>query len=314
MRLLVLPNNGLSPSEPWHQALAAEFNGLRAQSFRDQSVQGTLRTAHFGEVDAYDVMGTAQVLLRSPAAAREQPTESLKVCLLTRGHGVVEQHGREVALAAGQLALYDLSQPYRLTFQRGWRGTVLAFPRSALQLAPHDIDAAMRHAHTAITGPGPVLTDLVADYTADELTAPPPTHFLGSAAVNLVTSIVWASLTDDRASPTDILRRQAEHFIRVHISDPSVTADTVAAAHHVSPRTLQRAFAAAGETVSEFIRNERLCGARRDLLAPGSRHVSIAAIAARWCFFDAPHFSRAFRAAFGVAPSELRTRPGPAQP
>ncbi|WP_433678295.1 helix-turn-helix domain-containing protein [Nocardia sp. CA-119907] len=77
--------------------------------------------------------------------------------------------------------------------------------------------------------------------------------------------------------------------------------------HHVSPRTLQHAFADGETTVSDFSRYQRLPGARRELMSPGLGHLSIAAIAARWCFFDAPHFTRAFRAVFGVAPSEMRT-------
>jgi len=32
----------------------------------------------------------------------------------------------------------------------------------------------------------------------------------------------------------------------------------------------------------------------------------VAAIAARWGFVDAAHFSRAFKTAFGISPSEYR--------
>ncbi|MEV6060002.1 helix-turn-helix domain-containing protein [Nocardia asteroides] len=297
-----------SKSQAWNQALAAQFNGLRAEAVGDGIVAGSLRSTCFGEVGAYDVAGTAQLLLRSPATVRAHQTESLKVCLLTRGSCLVEQRGREVAITAGELTLYDLSRPYRLTFARGWRGTVLTFPRSALQLAPRDVDAAMCRAHGAGSGPGRVLRDLVADCADDDSDVPPPTDFLGTASVSLVTSILWASMTGDHASPADILRRQAEHYIRQNILDPKITPHSVAAAHHVSPRTLQRAFAATGASVSDFIRIERMSGVRRDLLAPSLRHTTIAAIAARWCFFDAPHFTRAFRAAFGMTPSELRSQ------
>ncbi|WP_433678255.1 helix-turn-helix domain-containing protein [Nocardia sp. CA-119907] len=301
-----MPNIGLPHSDTWHQLLASEFSGLHAESLDNRPIRGTLRAAHFGDVIAYDVAGSAQVLRRSPATARQNPSEALKVCLLTRGQGVVEQHGHEVAIGTGQLALYDLSRPYRLTFDEGWRGTVVAFPRSALPLSRRDINAAMRHAHAAEAGPGTVLTGLVADYTLDPA-VPAPTPFVGAAALNLVTAILWASLTEDHTSLTANLRAQAECFIHEHISDPALTAESVAAVHHVSPRTLQRAFADGGTTVSDFIRHQRLSGARRELLSPSLGHLSIAGIAARWCFYDAPHFTRAFRAAFAVTPSEVRT-------
>ncbi|WP_405845179.1 helix-turn-helix domain-containing protein [Streptomyces sp. NBC_01518] len=77
----------------------------------------------------------------------------------------------------------------------------------------------------------------------------------------------------------------------------------IAAAHGVSVRTLYRIFEEAGETVSAFVRARRLAGARRDLAA---RSDWIADVAVRWGFFDASHFSRAFRSQYGVAPSEYR--------
>jgi AraC-like DNA-binding protein len=58
--------------------------------------------------------------------------------------------------------------------------------------------------------------------------------------------------------------------------------------------------------VSGYLRNERLEAVRRDLANPALRHRSVAALAARWCFVDAAHFSRAFRQRYGYTPSQLR--------
>lgn len=46
-------------------------------------------------------------------------------------------------------------------------------------------------------------------------------------------------------------------------------------------------------------------GARADL---ADRHLPIAAVARRWGFKDPTHFTRRFRAAYGVLPSEWRRR------
>ncbi|MFJ7723836.1 helix-turn-helix domain-containing protein, partial [Rhodococcus erythropolis] len=50
---------------------------------------------------------------------------------------------------------------------------------------------------------------------------------------------------------------------------------------------------------------------RRDLTDVSLRGHSISILAARWCFHDAPAFSRAFKAEFGAAPSEVRNSPDP---
>ncbi|WP_460494699.1 helix-turn-helix domain-containing protein [Dactylosporangium cerinum] len=47
-------------------------------------------------------------------------------------------------------------------------------------------------------------------------------------------------------------------------------------------------------------------GARHELLLPQSRHRSVAAIAWRWGFRDATHFTRRFKARYGMLPSQWR--------
>jgi Helix-turn-helix domain len=58
--------------------------------------------------------------------------------------------------------------------------------------------------------------------------------------------------------------------------------------------------------VSGYIRHRRLEAVRRDLENPALLHRSVAALAARWCFVDAAHFSRAFRDSYGFPPSQAR--------
>jgi AraC family transcriptional regulator, positive regulator of tynA and feaB len=58
-----------------------------------------------------------------------------------------------------------------------------------------------------------------------------------------------------------------------------------------------------GETVGEVVRVRRLAKARRDLMKSGE---PISTIAHRWRFSDSSHFSKAFKAHYGVSPSEYR--------
>ena len=73
-----------------------------------------------------------------------------------------------------------------------------------------------------------------------------------------------------------------------------------------SPDLMERA----GLTVAAYVRDQRLRNAYRDLTAPDPalRATPIHTIGARWGFPRAAEFSRAFRTAYGVPPSELRSR------
>ena len=59
--------------------------------------------------------------------------------------------------------------------------------------------------------------------------------------------------------------------------------------------------------MSTWIRTRRLEQCRRDLHDPAFADRPVSAVAAQWGFVDAAHFSRVFKAAFGVSPSEFRS-------
>lgn len=81
----------------------------------------------------------------------------------------------------------------------------------------------------------------------------------------------------------------------------------VAAAVGLSPRSLQKAFRAEmGQTPGEYLRAVRLDGVRRELQAMASApdRERIADVAQRWQFSNAGRMAAAYRAAYGVPPSD----------
>jgi AraC-like DNA-binding protein len=97
-------------------------------------------------------------------------------------------------------------------------------------------------------------------------------------------------------------------FIEERLADPALDVSTVAAAHHVSVRCLQRLFEDDGQTVSGWIRHRRIEHCRRDLADPQLAEVPVASIAARWGLVNAAHFSRRFKTAHGLPPTDYRAQ------
>lgn len=95
-------------------------------------------------------------------------------------------------------------------------------------------------------------------------------------------------------------------FIEEHLSDPQLSPTLVARSNHLSIRYLHKLFETQGMTVAAWIRECRLERCRNDLLDPGLRAQSVSYIAARRGFPEPSHFSRVFRQAYGVPPSEYR--------
>lgn len=97
---------------------------------------------------------------------------------------------------------------------------------------------------------------------------------------------------------------RAIRYIDAHLAEPALSPTTIAAGLGMSLRYLHLLFedgASVGATILGR-RLERCHAALRD----DADHRSISEIAFAWGFNDAAHFSRTFRARFGVSPRELR--------
>jgi AraC-like DNA-binding protein len=104
-----------------------------------------------------------------------------------------------------------------------------------------------------------------------------------------------------------LFMRITEHTGR-RLGEPGLDTAGIARAHQLSARHLQAVFAEQGTTVTDWIRERRLAGCRRDLAEPALRELPIGDIAARCGYRDQAYFSRLFRRSFGEAPREWRAR------
>jgi AraC-like DNA-binding protein len=94
--------------------------------------------------------------------------------------------------------------------------------------------------------------------------------------------------------------------IETMLSDPELTLEKVAEADGISPRSLQKLFAQAGQNFSTYLRHRRLERCRLDLTSPMFASLSISEICFRWGFNGSAHFSRAFKDRYGVSPRDHR--------
>ncbi len=94
--------------------------------------------------------------------------------------------------------------------------------------------------------------------------------------------------------------------IDTRISDPSLRPADAAAAAGISVRYANALLAEENSSVQRYILRRRLEHCRRAIEDPLQSHRMIGEIAFSWGFSDLSHFSRRFRAEFGMTPGELR--------
>lgn len=130
----------------------------------------------------------------------------------------------------------------------------------------------------------------------------------GQALTEAMIGLVVAVLSNEDEAPT--LRKsqlaRVKEYIAANLDDPELSPTLIAAVKRISVRYLHALFEAESTTVQQYVIRERLLRCRRDLQNPCMRDRTITEIAYACGFQSSTHFSRRFKEAFGVSPSEFR--------
>ncbi|PWJ06900.1 AraC family transcriptional regulator [Streptomyces sp. NWU49] len=305
------------PAERWDlwQDVATRThvpNLLRSE--RSDDFRATMRVLPLGELQIAELDLPQLDTVRTPRTIRRFDPEVYQVNCQLAGDGGMAQDGNESVFGAGHLVVADSSLPYDVRINRTSERTttvVVSVPRARLPLPPRAVRRLLAVPVPVDRGMGGTLYRWLADVArrAEEFTeADAPT--LASVTTDLLACVLGGCLDSEDALPPES-RRRALHtrirdFIDQNLGDPSLSPATVAAAHGISVRHLHQLFAAEGEAPAAWVRHRRLERCRRDLADPRLRGRSVRSIAARWGFTDPATFSRVFRRAYGMTPTDHR--------
>ena len=290
-------------------AVSESFVPLQVSTAGPDHFRGIIRGASVDEVHVTEVRATSHVVERTPELIARGDRSYFKLSLMLAGTGLLIQDDREAVLQAGDLAVYDTDRPYSLVFDEGFRTMVVMFPKHLLSLPPDVVGQLTAVRISGQEGLGgvvvPYLTQLAGNL--DQLAGATGAR-LAHSALDLVSTVFTRELGLDgvSADPHRALVQRIRSHIDRNLASTDLGPASIASAHFISTRHLHGLFQEQGVTVSTWIRTRRLEQCRRDLLDPMLADRPVAAIAARWGFVDAAHFSRAFKSAFGISPSEYR--------
>ncbi|TAP41949.1 helix-turn-helix domain-containing protein [Arthrobacter sp. S39] len=293
----------------WKHLVAESFVPLAARTADVDGFRGQLRSRVLDRMSVVEVTATSHEVHRTPALIAQASERYFKLNLQLEGTGLLIQDNREALLRPGDLAIYDTNRPYTLAFEETARIMVVMFPCDALSLPTDYVGqlAAVRMAGS--TGLSGIVGQFIRQLSENlEVLSGPSGSRLAANALDLVSTLLHAEMdiAPDRMKPQALLAVSVREYIEANLSDPLLSPASIAAAHFISTRHLHNVFHESGTTVATWIRSQRLEGARRELRDPLHAGKPVGAVAARWGFLDAAHFSRTFRDAFGVSPSDWR--------
>ncbi len=301
----------------WREMACQTHVPTMVRSDREKDFRGTLRVLDFGVMQLSAMTHPALRVRRNWKEIRRSDPETYCLTVPSRGAIRFGQSGREAELGPRELMLYNSSHPFEgwITPVGGGRVShmVMQIPAAILPLPADRLGRLTATRLPGGNGIGALLVGHLGELTrqARHFTAADVAR-LSSLTIDMLAAFFAHHLqAQERLSPEtrqQVLRARIRDFVQRRLGDPDLTADTIAAAHHISTRYLYKIFHEEGVSVARWIRHLRLEHCRRDLVDPRLLSRPIHAIAARWGFPDAAHFSRLFRAAYGVPPRDYRVQ------
>jgi AraC-like DNA-binding protein len=297
---------------------AATWVPMDCRALYGTDYQGEFRASGLGAMQVV-VMDIKPVSVhRTPELISQADPDMLKLMLVCGGNPcLVDQGGRQARVSSGEFALYDTRRPYEVVCgvdgDRRTQMMTFMFPPSMLPLPRSRLRGLTAVPFPATAGLGDLTSQFLLRLARNiDHYSPAEAARLSTAAIEVLATRLAREL-EAPGWGTPESRRHAllttvQAFIQQHLGDPGLSPAVIAAAHHISLRSLHQLFHDEGLTVAGWIRQRRLERCRRDLADPALDARPIAAIAARWGFSSAGDFSRTFRAVHGMPPSEYRAR------
>ena len=293
----------------WEEMVSENFVAARccvptAQS----SFDGVIRSLELDFLKVSDVRSEGTDVLRTNEHIAKSETNYFLLSLQVEGIGRLEHAGRSVFLHPGDMVLYDTARSYELCFAGAQQEFVLRMPRNELIARCPEVESLVGIGIPNVLPAARLVRDLVRDVAA--LDSLPSVHAQSSLASTLTDLVLDSLLELNNRQPSRasyVRLNNAKRIAQRYLADPSFTVAKWADSMGISERYLRLLFGSSAQSPGQYLWGKRLERAALQLRAPLSHHHSITDIALGCGFSDSAHFSRSFRAAYGMTPRDYRS-------
>lgn len=293
--------------DAWRDAVCSRLIKAEARQTHSGEFSGSFGYSMLGHVDiANHISRTALVWQRTRECIRRHPNHDFYLGYICSGSGTLSQNDNHSHISAGDVVIYDAATPFDFAMDNV-AINIVHLPRPMIE---KEAPAIARLAGKALDLTRPGMLSLRQMLTETfSFNAERENAFLTEQFANTLLNMISVSLnlqkSDDALRP-DLFSRMVS-FLRLNLHEHDLSVAQIANAHHVSPRTVSRVFAAHGTTPMNFVWQERLQASHKALAEGKARNIT--QVAMDHGFSDMSHFSLAFRKAFGYTPSSLIRQP-----
>jgi AraC family transcriptional activator of tynA and feaB len=301
----------------WNEVICRTVVDLDCRPLAQPRFEASIGGFDAPGLGVYHIHTRPHLVYRDAAEISRLDNDALIINFVTAGSLYSEQDGRAVVLKPGDGAISDAARPYFLRFDDPLGCVSVKVYKSELR---HRVAGVERITARSLAK-GSSLNPLVFDYMASLLKHVPTME--GSAALRaaeIFKELLSASLSEMvRQSPVPMSEYRAVSLLRVkafidrHLRNPALNAALVAQGLKLSARYINKLFEAEQSSLGRHVLRRRLERCAAELSDSARAHLSISVIALESGFNDMSHFSRTFRAKYGLSPRDFRAA-GPFKP
>lgn len=305
---------GASGLGAWRERVGAAFMRFEMEAAPRGRFVGTLNQLALGPLRLYDFAAPAHVVRRAPDRAGLDADSTILAVTQLEGECVYHDAAAQLRLEPGDVLFLQPARRFEMHFPAPMRLRVVAMPASLLAhgaLAHRHFRGAVARADGGSTAIARTLLDAIHAH-AGQLSAAEQQR-MARHLVDMFETLAGSALLGTDAAlttPRAVLLARILNRVREQLADPALDAATIARALRISPRYLRALLQAHGTSLRLLLLQQRLERCREALLDPLHRHRTASDIAYAWGFNSSAHFTRVFRARYGLPPAGYRRRHG----
>ena len=294
--------------DSWRSGMSPLFAVDCVDSEARASFGAQLTSYQFGDVAIVSGHASASTFERTAPLIARSGIDNISVLVYTKGGCALDVEGRAAEVRAGDVCFLDLSRPINLRAP-DYESLTLILPRAALAPNLANLDGL----HGRVLHKSNPLNAILVNHLQTLFAAAPSLSAADGHVAAKGTAALVAAFAGPSANGRDAMARTESatslhalrRFIEAHLHTMELGPELICRQLGISRAKLYRAFEPMGG-VSRYILQRRLTLAYRMLIDPADADQRVGAIASRCGFGNVSVFSRAFREAYAMSPTELR--------
>ena len=298
----------------WQQFMSEVYYRLEIKSDRADGLRGELKEYPLADMSVSRFFSDRQRVLRTRGRIAEDPEDSFVFVFPVRNSLYYEQLGRNGYVQPGEYVMVRTTEFYELSCPDSFRNVTLKIPGSHFResgVRPEDHLSCRYPNNRAVARLLRAFLSSVCTMEDEERQR--LTRSIRSQILSLATVLLESEMTGldgDGTTNAESLYKRILRHIDDHLESEHLTPELTAQSFSISRTYLDKMFAKHGTTFGRTVLHKRLDRCYGELADPKNLHQPISQVAFRFGFSNHSHFSRVFRAHFGLAPREVHASQG----